>query len=64
MIHGASNYLGGSVDSTPVFFVFSTNSLLEFAVAIIVVVITGAQLGYRGPVNDIGYSKQVIINQK
>jgi membrane protease YdiL (CAAX protease family) len=56
MIHGASNYLGGSIDGSPVVFVFSTQSLMTLAVAIAIVVFAGKQLGYRGPVNAIGRS--------
>jgi hypothetical protein len=53
MIHGASNYLGGSIDSTKVIFVFSTQGLMTIAVAIAIVAFTGKQLGYRGPSNAI-----------
>ena len=56
MIHGASNYLGGSVDGTKVIFVFSTQSLMTIAVAIAIVAFTDKQLGYRGPTNAIGRS--------
>jgi len=57
MIHGASNYLGGSVDGTKVIFVFSTQSLMTIAVAIAIIAFAGKQLGYRGPVNAIGRSE-------
>jgi len=54
MIHGASNYLGGSIDGTHVVFVFSTQSLMTLAVAIAIVVFAGSQLGYRGPIKAKG----------
>jgi membrane protease YdiL (CAAX protease family) len=57
MIHGASNYLGGSVDGTNVIFVFSTQSLMTLAVAVAIVAFAGSQLGYRGPTNAIGRSE-------
>jgi len=59
MIHGASNYLGGTLGYDTVFLIFSIHDLLKIAIAITVVAFTGSQLGYRGPSNAIGRSETI-----
>jgi hypothetical protein len=47
IIHGANNYLGGAMGDNRVFLAFSVNGLMEVAIAIVIVIIAGAELGRR-----------------